>query len=79
MQTVKIEADITDTGVLQLSEQYKQLYDTKVQIIFLLSESEPIINQANKPITVDLMKYSDTVDWQIDGIEFQRKLRDEWN
>nr|VFJ93475.1 MAG: hypothetical protein BECKH772A_GA0070896_100575 [Candidatus Kentron sp. H]VFJ94299.1 MAG: hypothetical protein BECKH772B_GA0070898_100594 [Candidatus Kentron sp. H]VFK00910.1 MAG: hypothetical protein BECKH772C_GA0070978_100555 [Candidatus Kentron sp. H] len=28
--------------------------------------------------TVDLRKYSGTIDWPVDGMEYQKQCRDEW-
>nr|VFJ56753.1 MAG: hypothetical protein BECKFW1821A_GA0114235_10649 [Candidatus Kentron sp. FW] len=28
--------------------------------------------------TIDPMKYSNTVDWPIDGMDYQRQARSEW-
>ncbi|MBT8420501.1 MAG: hypothetical protein KJO08_06530 [Gammaproteobacteria bacterium] len=41
----------------------------------ILFESDP---KPNAIRTIDPMRYSHTVDWPMDGMDYQRALRDEW-
>jgi hypothetical protein len=67
-----IETTISEDGTLHLPDRYKSLFGRQAKIIVLLSEEKPMQE-------VDLMKYSGKINWSVDGVEYQRGLRDEWH
>jgi hypothetical protein len=72
MEAIEIETTISEDGTLHLPDRYKSLFGRQAKIIVLLSEEKPMQE-------VDLMKYSGKINWSVDGVEYQRGLRDEWH
>jgi len=70
--------------VLQLKIN-EQLYDTLLAMLKGLPKKDIEIIEANDEIEIkkdksheiDIMQYAGTIKWPVDGVEYQRKIRDE--
>jgi len=71
MEAIEIETTIATDGTMKLPSQFVRAYGRKAKIIVLLKD------EVRPP--VDLMKHSGSIDWPVDGITYQRELRDEWD
>lgn len=71
MQAIELEATLTESHEIHL-----QLPDTiqasRVKVIVMYDNDA----QTND---IDVMKYSGTLAWQEDGLDYQRAIRSEWN
>jgi len=67
-QALEIEAVIDEDGLIRVPEQYRQWYGKPVKVLVLTPREK-------RWQAVDLMKYSGTVDWPVDGVEYQREIR----
>ena len=65
MQAIELEMLISKDGTLQLPSQYKRLYGKQARIVILLPDAPAPVA---KPM--DPMKYSNTLDWPIDGLVY---------
>lgn len=72
MQTLEIDASIDQQGNIHLSEEYRNLYGKKARLIVLIPD-QPVESG------IDLMTFSGTIDWPVDGLAYQHKMRDEWD
>lgn len=68
MRAIELEMTIGHDGSMRLPGKYEQLYGQHARVVILLPEDK----------VIDPMKYSKTVDWPVDGLAYQRQLRDEW-
>lgn len=76
MQAIELETTIGTDGNLHVPEQYRAVYGQHVRLMLLLPES------AAKPQTekgFDPMAYSNTLAWPVDGMAYQKQVRDEWD
>nr|VFJ94709.1 MAG: hypothetical protein BECKH772A_GA0070896_100766 [Candidatus Kentron sp. H]VFJ95613.1 MAG: hypothetical protein BECKH772B_GA0070898_100786 [Candidatus Kentron sp. H]VFK01858.1 MAG: hypothetical protein BECKH772C_GA0070978_100746 [Candidatus Kentron sp. H] len=73
MQTIEFEAGIDKNGVIRLPEMYRDAYGQQARFVMRLPNHEPTGGK-----TIDPMKYSNTIDWPFDGMDYQKRLRDEW-
>jgi len=73
MQAIELEMPIERDGRIQLPEQYHRIYGQKARFVILLPDVPSGIVRRINP-----MDYSNTVDWPIDGMVYQRNTREEW-
>jgi len=73
MQAIEVETTMKPDITIHLPEKYRSWYGKKCRILVLVSEQD----DDQQPIA-DLMTYSGTVDWPVDGIDYQRQVRSEW-
>ena len=65
--------------MLSIKQKYSVSLDRKVSI--QLPEIIVIVDQPSVYTTdeeTDLMAFSATIDWPVDGLEYQHQIRDEW-
>ncbi len=74
MQPIELEAFIGINGQLQIPADYQFCYGKRTKLIILLADVPP---QSDK--VVDLMQYSGTLAWQVDGLAYQQQMREEWD
>lgn len=77
MQTIEFQATIDKNGIIHLPREYREAYGQQARFVMALDTLPP----DKKPIesrTIDPMKYSNTIDWPVDGMDYQRKARSEW-
>ncbi|MFH0995245.1 MAG: hypothetical protein V1844_07080 [Pseudomonadota bacterium] len=73
MQAIELEMPIERDGKIQLPERYHRIYGQKARFVILLPDSPSgTVRQMNP------MNYSNTVDWPIDGMVYQKNAREEW-
>jgi DNA-binding transcriptional regulator/RsmH inhibitor MraZ len=75
MQAIELEATIDLKGNLHLPERYREVYGKHVRLMVLLPLSE---TESTSGVIIDPMKYSNTLDWPVDGLEYQKQARSEW-
>lgn len=68
MKAIELDITIGNDGSMCLPHQYEQIYGQQARIVILVPEKK----------TIDPMLYSNTLDWPVDGMDYQRQLRDEW-
>nr|VFJ72131.1 MAG: hypothetical protein BECKFW1821C_GA0114237_103210 [Candidatus Kentron sp. FW] len=73
MQTIEFQANIDKNGIIHLPQEYREAYGQQARFVMVLPEKKSIEGK-----TIDPMKYSNTVDWPIDGMDYQRQARSEW-
>jgi len=76
-----------ETTMLSIKQKYDVQEDRKIAIQ-LPMKVEPgeheimvIVDQSaaqNSSLEIDPMTFSGTIDWPVDGMEFQKKNRNEW-
>jgi DNA-binding transcriptional regulator/RsmH inhibitor MraZ len=71
MQTIEFETTVDHKGNLHLPEKYHDVYGKHVRLMVLLPQSA-------SEKTMDPMKYSNTLDWPVDGLDYQKQVRGEW-
>ncbi|MDO8754019.1 MAG: hypothetical protein Q7J80_09020 [Anaerolineales bacterium] len=72
MQAIEFETTVDPKGNLHLPEKYRDVYGKHVRLMVLsTTESSP-------GKTMDPMKYSNTLDWPVDGLDYQKQVRGEW-
>lgn len=72
MQAIEFETTVDPKGNLHLPEKYHNVYGKHVRLMIqLAAESSP-------GKTMDPMKYSNTLDWPVDGLDYQKQVRSEW-
>ena len=74
MRAIEFETTIDEDGVIQLPERYRKVYGQQARFVVLLPGDEVV--EVKK--TIDPMRYSNTVDWPVDGMEYQRQARSDW-
>ena len=75
MQTIELEVTVDQKGNLHLPEKYHDIYGKPIRLRILLPEKTAELSQEKN---INLMKYSNTVDWPVDGLDYQAQVRDEW-
>jgi len=73
MQAIECEMPIERDGKIQLPEKYHWIYGQKARFVILLPDTP-----SGSGRQIDPMKYSNTVDWPIDGMAYQINARKEW-
>ncbi len=73
MKAIEFEAEIDAQGNAHVPDRYRKLYGRQARFLVLLPDSEQEDGQG-----IDPMQYSNTLDWPIDGLEYQRQARSEW-
>ena len=77
MQALELETMIDPAGNVHLPEQYRSVYGQHVRLLVLLPNTdEAALPHENN---IDPMQFSQTVDWPVDGLEYQRRARAEWD
>ncbi|MCR4305378.1 MAG: hypothetical protein NUV63_14345 [Gallionella sp.] len=71
MQAIEFETTVDPKGNLHLPEKYHDIYGTHVRLMVLVPQSA-------SEKTMDPMKYSNTLDWPVDGLIYQKQVRGEW-
>jgi hypothetical protein len=72
MQAIEFETIVDPKGNLHLPEKYHDVYGKHVRLMVLL------LKPASEK-TMDPMKYSNTLDWPVDGLDYQKQVRGEWD
>ncbi|MFA7240766.1 MAG: hypothetical protein WC091_11685 [Sulfuricellaceae bacterium] len=75
VQAIEFEATIDSKGNLQLPEKYRDVYGKHVRLMVLLPQT---VSEFLPGKTIDPMKYSNTLDWPVDGLDYQKQVRSEW-
>ena len=74
MQAIEFETTIDKDGVIHLPEKYRNVYGQQARFVVLLPE-----DASPESKMIDPMIYNNTVDWPIDGMDYQRQARSEWD
>jgi len=74
MQAIELETIIGLNGQLQIPTDYQYCYGKQTKLIILLAD---VPTQPEK--VVDLMQFSGTLAWQMDGLAYQQQIREEWD
>ncbi|MFA7240758.1 MAG: hypothetical protein WC091_11645 [Sulfuricellaceae bacterium] len=72
MQAIEFEATIDSKGNLHLPEKYRDVYGKHVRLMVLAPQ---MASEALPGKTIDPMKYSNTLDWPVDGLDYQKQVR----
>lgn len=75
VQAIEFEATVDPKGNLHLPERYRDIYGKHVRLVVLLPQTA---TESVSDKTVDPMKYSNTLDWPVDGLHYQKQVRSEW-
>ena len=75
MQAIEFETTIDLKGNLHLPEKYHDIYGKHVRLMVLLSQNA---SESLSGKIIDPMQYSNTLDWPVDGLEYQKQVRGEW-
>ena len=73
MQAIELKLKITSSGDVHIPEEYKETYGTEVRII-ILARDEPIAEDSLS----ELLEKTRGIWTQEDGLEYQMKIRNEW-
>jgi hypothetical protein len=73
MQAIEVETTVKPNITIHVPEEYRPWYGKKCRVLVLVAEDKD-----DHEASIDLMAYSGTVDWPVDGIEYQRQVRSEW-
>ena len=72
VQAIEFETTVDPKGNLHFPEKYRDVYGKHVRLM-VLSTAESLPGK-----TMDPMKYSNTLDWPVDGLDYQKQARGEW-
>lgn len=72
LQAIEFKTTIDSKGNLQLPEKYREVYGKHVRLIVLWPETA---SDSSPGKLIDPMKYSNTLDWPVDGMEYQKQVR----
>jgi hypothetical protein len=75
MQTIEFETTVDAKGDFHLPEKYREVYGKHVRLMVLLPQAT---SEFPPPRIMDPMQYSNTLDWPMDGLEYQKQARSEW-
>lgn len=75
MQAIEFETTIDPKGNLHLPEKYRDVYGKHVRLMVLLPQTDSEFSFGK---SIDPMKYSNTLDWPVDGLDYQKQVRGEW-
>ncbi|VFM96677.1 MAG: hypothetical protein BECKG1743D_GA0114223_104133 [Candidatus Kentron sp. G] len=78
MRTIEFQANIDKNGVIHLPQEYREAHGQQARFVMALPDKNPRDKKSIEGKTIDPMKYSNTVDWPIDGMDYQRQARSEW-
>ncbi len=73
MKAIELEMTIGSDGSMKLPETYHRIYGQHARVVILVPEP-----QTADESVIDPMQYAGTLDWPVDGLTYQRALRDEW-
>ncbi|MBF0471386.1 MAG: hypothetical protein HQL48_08425 [Gammaproteobacteria bacterium] len=71
MQRIELETEIDSSGTIHLPDQFRPIYGKIARLVVTVADSEDTA-------LIDPMQFSNTIDWPLDGLAFQKQLRDEW-
>jgi DNA-binding transcriptional regulator/RsmH inhibitor MraZ len=72
VRAIEFETTVDPKGNLHLPEKYRDVYGKHVRLTVLSTE------ESGSGKTMDPMKYSNTLDWPVDGLDYQKQVRGEW-
>jgi hypothetical protein len=75
VQPIEFETTVDQKGNLHLPEKYHDVYGKHVRLMVLVSQTPSESSPSN---TMNPMKYSNTLDWPVDGLDYQKQVRGEW-
>lgn len=75
MQAIEFETTVDPKGNLHLPEKYRDVYGKHVRLMVLLPQTAA---ESSPGKIMDPMKYSNTLDWPVDGLDYQKQARGEW-
>ncbi len=73
MKAIELDMTIGSDGSMKLPEAYHRMYGQHARILILVPEPGTAEGSVINP-----MHYAGTLDWPVDGLTYQRSLRDEW-
>ncbi len=73
MQAIEFETTIDADGNVHVPERYRMLYGYQARLVVLSADGSGHTAKA-----IDPMQYSNTLDWPVDGLDYQRQARSEW-
>lgn len=71
MYKYELKTKISSIGIVHIPEEYREIYGQTVNIVILQ-------NNDNYKKKINPMDYSNTLDWPVDGMDYQTMLRNEW-
>ena len=75
MQAIEFETTVDPKGNLHLPEKYRDVYGKHIRLMVLFPQT---IAESLPCKTMNPMKYSNTLDWPVDGLNYQKQARAEW-
>jgi DNA-binding transcriptional regulator/RsmH inhibitor MraZ len=75
MQAIEFETTVDAKGDFHLPEKYREVYGKHVRLMVLLPQTT---SEFSPPRIMDPMQYNNTLDWPMDGLEYQEQARSEW-
>lgn len=75
MQAIEFETTVDAKGDFHLPEEYREVYGKHVRLMVLLQQAA---SESRPARIMDPMQYSNTLDWPMDGLEYQKQMRSEW-
>ena len=73
MQALEIDTTIDPCGDIHLPEEYRNFYGKRARLIVLLAERD------DTPQAIDPMVFSGQVAWPMEGLAYQKSMRNEWD
>jgi hypothetical protein len=78
MQAIELETIISLSGDVRIPEEYKGIYGKNARIIILMRDEMPSKETPGEDILSELLGKTSGVWAQGDGLEYQMKIRNEW-
>jgi len=75
VQAIEFETTVDQKGNLHLPEKHHDVYGKHVRLMVLWPQTAAEFLPGK---TMDPMKYSNTLDWPVDGLGYQKQARSEW-
>nr|VFJ66316.1 MAG: hypothetical protein BECKFW1821C_GA0114237_100931 [Candidatus Kentron sp. FW] len=73
MQTMEFEATIDESGIIRLPQAYREAYGQQARFMLTIPDDGSTNVKVVNPI-----EYSHTVGWPMDGMDYRKRFRDEW-
>jgi DNA-binding transcriptional regulator/RsmH inhibitor MraZ len=73
MQAIEFETTVDTKGNLHLPEKYHDVYGKHVRLMVLWHQTA---SESLPGKTVGPMKYSNALDWPVDGLDYQKQVRE---
>ena len=73
MQAIELNLKITSSGDIHIPEEYKETYGTEVRLLILARDKAMTENGLG-----ELLEKTRGIWTQEDGLEYQMKIRNEW-